>query len=587
MICLLGIGWGVLLGLAGPWPTKIFIDNVVGNADAPNWLQSIADVMPGVEGRDALLAVVVLGSLLIFGLGVAASMIEQIAGLRLNQRMTYDLGGDIFSHLQRLSPLYHSRQQTGDTIARVTGDPSCVQVFVTAILHMLQSSLMMIAMFVIMFTLQPTLTLLALVVAPFMLLTIRMFARPMKARNRVARDLEGSIMTLVEQTLNSMPVVQAFGREDRNRNAFRREAKDLVDAYEHATRLGIAFEFCVGLTTALGTAMILFLGGRYVIDGEMSVGTIIVFLAYLNGLYGPMNAMTHLSETIQYAAAQGDRVMEIMNVEPEVQEVENPSVFDIQGSVRYSNVTFGYEPERPVLKNVSLEVSPGEVTAIVGPTGAGKTTLVNLLPRFFDPWEGAVTIDGVDVREMGLKSLRGQVALVLQDPYLFGISVAENIAYGWPEAPREAIVEAAKNANAHKFIERLPEGYDSVIGERGATLSGGEKQRISIARAFLKDAPVLILDEPTSALDAGTEAMLLDALERLMEGRLTFIIAHRLSTIRNADQILVVDDGRIVEQGSHRDLVAMDGMYAGLYHQQMDIAHHDAEEAANHPLPPG
>jgi ATP-binding cassette subfamily B protein len=585
LVCFAAMAFGVVLGLAGPWPTKIFIDSVVGDTPAPGVLRDIADAIPGLDDRDSLLAVVVLGSLLLFLLGVVASAFEEIAGVRLNQRMTYDLAGDVFSHLQRLSPVYHSRRSTGDTIARVTGDPASVTVFVTAILHTLQSSLTMVTMFVIMFTLEPQLTLLALVVAPFMLVTIRVFARPMKARNRVARDLEGGLMSVVEQTLNAIPVVQAFGREQRNRDVFLGDARKLTSAYESATKVGILFQLCVGLTTALGTAGILYLGGKKVIDGDMSVGTIIVFLAYLNGLYGPMNSMTHLSETIQYAAAQGDRVMEILDEEPDVQEVENPQSFDFKGRVSYAQVTFGYEPDRPVLKDVSLEVQPGEVTAIVGPTGAGKTTLVNLLPRFFDPWKGVVMIDGVDVRELNLKSLRGQIALVLQDPYLFGMSVAENIAYGRPDAPRDQIIEAAKNANANSFIEALPEGYDSVIGERGATLSGGEKQRISIARAFLKDAPILILDEPTSALDARTEAMLLDALERLMEGRLTFIIAHRLSTIRNADQILVVDDGRIVEQGSHPELVALDGMYAGLYHQQMDIAQHEVDEAANVDVP--
>jgi ATP-binding cassette subfamily B protein/subfamily B ATP-binding cassette protein MsbA len=265
-----------------------------------------------------------------------------------------------------------------------------------------------------------------------------------------------------------------------------------------------------------------------------------------------------------------------MEVTPEVQDAPDAIDLGIQGHVRYDDVTFGYDEERAVLRGVSFEAEPGEVVAIVGPTGAGKTTLLNMLVRFFDPWSGQITIDGQDLRKIKLHSLRTQVAMVLQDPFIFPLTIADNIAYGRPDATREEIEAAAVAANADAFIRRLADGYDSVVGERGTTLSGGEKQRLAIARAFLKDSPILVLDEPTSALDARTESMLLDALERLMEGRLTFIVAHRLSTIRHADQILVVCDGEIIERGTHVDLVRANGMYSELYRTQMDFAHHDA-----------
>jgi ATP-binding cassette subfamily B protein len=337
------------------------------------------------------------------------------------------------------------------------------------------------------------------------------------------------------------------------------------------------FKFLTGLTTAIGTAVVLYVGALYAIEGKLSTGTILVFISYLGSLYGPLNSITYTGETWQYAAAQADRVQELFAIEPDVEDGPDARDIAIRGHVRYEDVTFGYTDERPVLKDVSLEARPGEVIAIVGPTGAGKTTLVNLLVRFFDPWSGRVTIDGHDLRDIKLEALRSQLALVLQDPFIFPYSIAENIAYGRPDATREEIEAAARAANADAFIRRLPEGYDTVVGERGATLSGGEKQRLSIARAFLKDAPILVLDEPTSALDARTERMLLDALERLMEGRVTFIIAHRLSTIRHADQILVIQEGEIVESGSHAALMKVrDGVYAGLYRQQMEIADHDA-----------
>ena len=584
--------WGrllIMLGMMGlsiglqvlrPWPTKLLFDQVLDHKPLAADAQHALGWLPGSGTPQGLLLWVCVATVLIFLFGSIASMLSTDASVHLGQQMTFDLGADVFLHLQRLSLIFHSRRSVGDTISRVTGDTYCVQTLVTGtLIPLLRAIVTLVTMFVIMWRMQPTMTLISLGIAPFLMLSIKIWGRSLKDRTRERRDLEGRMTSVVEQALSAIPAVQAFTREELEYGRFRDYARRTVAAYRSSTRAGMWFKFFVGLVTALGTAGMMYLGGRYALSGMMTVGTIFVFLNYLSALYDPLNDITYTASTWQGAAANADRVLEILDVRPQVADLPQARELPLHGHVRYEDVSFAYDPGRVVLKHVSLEARPGDVVAIVGPTGAGKTTLVNLLVRFFDPASGRITIDGHDLRELKLKSVRQQIAMVLQDPFIFPITAAENIAYGRPDAPRERIVCAAGAASADPFIRRLPEGYDTVIGERGATLSGGEKQRLSIARAFLKDAPILILDEPTSALDARTETMLLAALDRLMKGRTTFIIAHRLSTIRNADKILVVEDGRIIEQGRHKELMNAGGLYATLYRQQMQFARHDSAGA--------
>jgi ATP-binding cassette subfamily B protein len=565
------------LNLARPWPLKLLIDNVIGDHRIPHWIALI----PGAGSRHGLLGWVVASEVLIFLAGTLTGMASNFFSLKLGQQMTWSLAEDLFRHLQRLSLLFHTKRAVGDLIERVTTDCYSVDTLVTgALLPMVQALATLVAVFVIMWALEWRLTLLALGVVPVIVLTVRYFGRPMKERSREQRDSEGQMSAVVEQTLNAIPAIQAFTREPHQVLRFRQHAERTVRAFVRATFAGMWFQLFTGLAITLGTAGVIYLGGTLALQGDLTAGTIVVFISYLGSLYDPIDALAQTAQTVQNAAAESDRVMEILEIEPAVDDAPGASDRPVTGSIRYEHVYFGYEEGRPVLQDISLSADPGEVLAIVGPTGAGKTTLVSLLVRFFDPWRGEIRIAGTDIREFTLQSLRSQVALVLQDPFIFPTTIAENIALGRPDAPIEEIVAAARAANAHQFIERLPEGYDTVVGERGATLSGGEKQRLSIARAFLKDAPVLILDEPTSALDARTEGLLLGALERLMAGRITVVIAHRLSTIRGADEIVVLDEGRIVERGSHARLMAGGGLYASLYRQQMQLAEHDLPAVA-------
>jgi ABC-type multidrug transport system fused ATPase/permease subunit len=566
----LGVGMDVLR----PWPMKLLADHVLEKQPLPPALSAVATAIPVLRDGQGLLLGLCAATVLIFFAHGLIAMAYTASAVTFGQRMVYDLGADLFLHLQRLSLLFHSRRPVGDTVGRVTVDTYCLQVLISsAILPLVQSLVTVVVMFVVLWRLEPVMTLSVLGVVPAMMLLIYLFGGPMKKRSREQRDLEGHLMSLVEQTLAGIPAVQAFTREEQEYGRFREYAAKTVAAYRRSVSVDMWFKLLIGLTTALGTALVMWLGAGYALEGRVTIGTILVFLAYLAMLYEPLNSIVYTTSMLQHAAASADRVVELLNMPADVRDAPEAAEITVRGEVRFEDVTFGYAPGWPVLKGVSLEVCPGEVVAIVGPTGAGKTTLVNLLLRFFDPQEGRVLLDGHDLRKLKVRSLRQQVAMVLQEPFIFPLTVAENLAYGKPDAARTEIVAAAQAANADEFICRLPQGYDTIIGERGATLSGGEKQRLSIARAFLKDAPVLILDEPTSALDAHTEGLVLEAVERLMAGRTTVIIAHRLSTVQRADRIVVLDEGRCVEAGTPDELLQQGGLYARLHRIQFSHAH--------------
>jgi ABC-type multidrug transport system fused ATPase/permease subunit len=564
----------VLMTLARPWPIAILIDYVIRNHRAPHWLT----VLPGAGSRHGLLILAAVAEVLIFLAGTLANAVSTYSALKLGQQMTWSLAADLFRHLQRLSLRFHTRRAVGDLIERVTTDSYSIDTLITgAILPGLQALVMLVSALAIMWALEWRLTLIAVAVVPLIVLTVRYMSRPMKERSRERRDSEGRMSAVVEQTLNAMPAVQAFTREVHQERHFRTHAEQTVRAYVRATFTGMWFQLFAGLAISLGTAAVIYVGGTLALKGTLTAGVVVVFISYLTSLYEPIDSLSHTAQTVQNAAAETDRVMEILEIEPSVSDRPGAIERTMTGAVHYEHVSFGYEPDREILHDISLTVAPGQVLALVGPTGAGKTTLVSLIVRFFDPWRGRITIGGIDIRDFTVHSLRSQVAMVLQDPFIFPTTIAENVALGRVDAPREEIEEAARAANAHDFIEQLPAGYETVVGERGATLSGGEKQRLSIARAFLKDAPMLVLDEPTSALDAHSERLLLGALDRLMAERITLVIAHRLSTIRAADQILVIDAGRIVERGPHSRLLDDGGLYASLYRQQMQFADHDLE----------
>ena len=558
---------GSLVALLVPWPLQVLVDNVLGGKPLHPTLARLVGALAADRFR-LMVAVVVAGFAVVL-LQDLLNVIGNYFNVKIEQNMVLDFRGDLFQHAQRLSLAFHDQKRSGMLIYAVNFQGDAAARLVMTVPPLAQSALTLVGMFWIVFTIDRTLALLSLTVIPFLYYSVRHYVTHIQARLQKVLELEGESLSIVHEAISMLRVIVAFGREDHEHRRFINQGRRAVDERVKVTVRQTLFTLAVNAITAAGTALVLGWGAWHVMNGRLSVGQLLVVMGYIAAVYRPLETISTTVGSLQDVFMQLKMAFDLADLQPEIRD--RPGAVDVgraRGHVRFEHVDFSYSGRTDTLADVSFDAAPGEVVAIVGPTGAGKSTMVSLIPRFYAPKSGRITLDGRDLRDVTLKSLRRQVSIVLQEPLLFSGSVAENIRYGRLEATDDEVVEAAKAANAHEFIERLPQKYDTVVGERGAQLSGGERQRIAVARAFLKDAPVLILDEPTSSIDSRTEAVILDALDRLMAGRTTFMIAHRLSTVRKADQILVVDRGRIVERGTHEELLARGGLYRQLHEMQ-------------------
>ena len=555
------------LALAQPWPLKVIVDSVLGQkpVDIPGF--SFANGW----SRTELLNAAVVAYVVIILIGALSDYFGTYWMDSSGVRMVADVREALFARLQRLSLRFHGEQRTGDLITRIVNDISRVQDMLVQWFSVLVPNVaLLVGMTIVMFLIDWQFTLIALAVGPPLFLVVYRYKIRIKGASRRARKLEGILASRAGEVLGAVRLVQSFTREDFEDERFSRQSSSTAAANLEAARLQAQFSPLVDVIAGFGTAIVLFVGTHQVLAGRLSLGLLLVFMSYLNSLYKPMRQLSKLAYVSSKGLASAERVTEVLEAEPDVSDAPGAQPAPtLEGRVTFEGVEFAYVEGQTVLREVELAAAAGETVALVGPTGAGKSTLAGLIPRFFDPQRGRVTVDGADVRTLQLHSLRAQIAIVPQEPIVFEGSIFDNIAYGRPEASEAEVLAASEAALVDEFVRRLPDTYDALVGERGASLSGGERQRISIARALVRQAPIVILDEPTSALDPRSERLLLEALENLLSARTAFVIAHRMTTIATADQVIVLDQGRIVERGTHAELMeSRNGLYRSFWSLQ-------------------
>jgi len=561
----------IAMSLAAPWPLKLVLDDALGKHQLPHWLEWAHDY--GI-GRHTLGVAVFAGlaTLVIAIIGAVASYIDNYYTASVGQWVANDLRVRIYEHLQRLSLAYYDSAKSGTLMSTITTDVATVQNFASAsTLGIIVDMLTIVFMLGLMFWLDWDYTLIAIGAMPFLLLFVMRLKKAVKEVTREVRVRQSEIVAVVQEGLGSVRAVQAFGRQDLEVTRMEAASHATVETALKARRVKSLLSPVVSVVVALCSGIVLWKGTSLIVAGTMTAGALTVYLAYLTKFFKPVKDLASMTSAIAQTSVALERIQTILSADQII--AERGDAVDpgrVKGEITFDHVAFGYHGEPPVLRDVCFTIKPGQVVGIVGPTGSGKSTVVSLMPRFYDPTGGRVLIDGADVSRFKLAGLRSQIGFVLQETVLFRGTIRENIAYGRPEASEEEIVAAAKLANADEFIHRMPNGYDSVVGERGDTLSGGQRQRIGIARAVIRNSPIMILDEPTAALDTESERLVIEGLQRLMKGRTVIMIAHRLSTIRDADKIIVLKDGVVAEEGTNDELIARGGVYAELHRIQFE-----------------
>jgi ABC-type multidrug transport system fused ATPase/permease subunit len=547
-----------LTGLAAPWPLKVVIDSIAAADRSPNW-PAVAVLAAG--------GVVVIA--LVDGL---ASYTDSYYTERVGQHVANDLRMRVYDHLECLSFSYYDTHQTGALLSTITDDVSTIEDFISAsTLSIVIDAMTIVGMLALMFWLNWRFSAFVLLVTPALLLCVTRFRRAVKAATRDVRRRESDLVAIIQSGLESIRTVQAFDAREIEVDRVRRASRATIDAALSAKRIKSLLSPSIDLVVAACTALVLWRGAALTVSGAMTAGSLVVFLAYLAKFFKPVQDLAKMTNTIAQTNVALERIKSILDIEISVQEradARQPEEF--KGSIAFDHVAFSYSPAKAVLRDVTFSVQPGQFVGVVGATGSGKSTIASLIPRFYDPTNGRILIDGIDIREYTLRGIRRQIGFVLQDTVLFRGTVRGNIAYGRHRASDAEIIEAARLANAHDFILDMPGGYDAPIGERGITLSGGQRQRIGIARALIRNAPILILDEPTASLDSEAEHLVFEGIERLARGRTVIMVAHRLNTLRCANAILVLHDGVVAERGTHDELLALNGIYTGLYTKQME-----------------